>query len=138
MQRWIERLGLQPHPEGGYYREVWRSDLTLPAEGLPHGAPRSAGTSIYFLLPAGVRSEWHRVASDELWIHQHGDDLDLWITDEPDAAPAPQDLGVNGELQLVVAANRWQAAQVRDGDHGYALVCCVVVPGFEFDDFEMR
>jgi predicted cupin superfamily sugar epimerase len=128
-----------PHPEGGFYREVYRSSLTLPAGSTPHDAPRSAGTSIYHLLPTGCRSKWHRViGSDELWIHQHGDDLDLQIAEDPENASEPRRLGVDGDMQLLVPADHWQAAEVREGPHGYALVCCIVVPGFDFADFEMR
>ena len=132
---WIQKLNLQPHPEGGFYRETWRSDLNLPADAIPHGNPRSAGTSIYFLLPSGVRSNWHRVASDELWIFQFGDPLDLQMGQPDDFETLV--LGPAGQMQSVVPANAWQAAESRGGNHGYTLVCCVVVPGFDFEDFEM-
>ena len=107
----------------------------LPADAIPHDSPRNAGTSIYFLLPAGVRSKWHRVASDELWIHQYGDSLELAIRGDEQHLTR---VGSDGELQAVVPAGHWQSAEVIDGEHGYALVCCVVVPGFDFADFEME
>ncbi len=131
---WIDKLGLQPHPEGGYYKETWRSELILPAEVLPQKAERSAGTSIYFLLETGQESAWHRVASAELWIHQLGDSLELSIDRE---ATKTIRLGPDGEMQAVVSPNEWQSAKLENGEAGYALVCCVVVPGFDFEDFEM-
>jgi predicted cupin superfamily sugar epimerase len=102
---------------------------------VPQGAVRAAGTSIFFLLPAGVESAWHRVKSDELWIHQHGDSLTLNVGEIEDHQRVT--LGPDGDMQFVVPANIWQSARVIDGPAGYCLVCCVVVPGFDFADFEM-
>jgi uncharacterized protein len=79
VRRLVEQLGLAPHPEGGFYRETFRAPLTL--DGLPHGAPRSASTAIYFLLPAGAFSAFHRVTSDEVWHHYDGDALELYVVD---------------------------------------------------------
>jgi uncharacterized protein len=79
----IDNLQLQPHPEGGLYRETWRSDLCLPQSVLPNGytGDRSAGTAILFLLPTGHFSRWHRVRSAELWFHQAGDPLELVVAE---------------------------------------------------------
>lgn len=126
----IEALGLAPHPEGGWYRETWRA-------GAGDGV-RSPGTAILYLLEAGGRSHWHRVDADELWLWHAGAPLDLLIADEKDANPRLVPLG--GDVtrgyspQQLVSANRWQAAEAR---HGWALVSCVVVPGFDFAGFEL-
>lgn len=141
VNRWVERLGLEPHPEGGYFRETWRSELVLPGEVLTpsHGGERNAGTSILYLLPSGERSARHRVASDELWLFQAGDPLDLRIED-PDSGQERRvrlGLGEGQQLQALVPAGWWQSAGGVDGEAGYTLVGCVVVPGFDFADFEM-
>ncbi len=135
----IRSLDLQPHPEGGFYRETWRSDLILPQSTLPPGyqGARSAGTAILFLLPTGHSSRWHRVKSTELWFHQAGDPLALSIAESIDPEPAPIYLGRDRCFQAIVPPSWWQQAQPVPGDAGYALVACVVVPGFDFADFEM-
>jgi len=127
----VERLELGPHPEGGWYRETWRSKVVLREDALPAGysGDRNAMTSILFLLPTGSRSRLHRVRSEELWIHQQGDDLRLGIGQTQAAAV---------ELQAVVPPGHWQESEALPGSFGYALVGCVVAPGFEFADFEMR
>jgi predicted cupin superfamily sugar epimerase len=120
----ITTLDLQPHPEGGWYRETMR----LPA---PDGG-RDRATAILFLLETGQRSHWHRVDADELWLWHAGGQLALMIGQEehrlggdPLAGQAPQILVPKGE---------WQAAQARDG---WALVSCVVTPAFDFAGFEL-
>lgn len=132
----VKRLALSPHPEGGFYRETWRSPLTL--RDLPHGAARQASTAIYFLLPAGTFSALHRVASDEVWHHYGGDPLDLHELDDAGKHTVVRlglDLG-HGQLpQHVVPGGRWQAAEPV-GDR-YTLCGCTVAPGFDFVDFEM-
>jgi uncharacterized protein len=135
----IETLQLQPHPEGGFYRETWRSDLSLPQSVLPAGyiGDRSAGTAILFLLPTGHCSRWHQVRSAELWFHQAGDPLELSMTEQLEAESQPLQLGQGSCFQAVVPPNYWQKAQPLAGKNGYALVGCVVVPGFDFADFEM-
>ena len=138
----IDRLQLQPHPEGGFYRETWRSDLALPQSILPSGytGDRVAGTAILFLLPTGHRSRWHRVRSAELWFHQSGDPLELAIAATLDeGVPSVIYLGRDDCWQAVVPPNYWQQAQpvVGASRAGYVLVACVVVPGFDFADFEM-
>ncbi len=126
----IRSLKLQPHPEGGFYRETFRSEVSVPA----HGGERAAMTSILFLLRAGEESAWHRVRSDELWLHQGGDDLTLWVDQETVRLGG----GPGNDLQGIVPAGAWQRARaVDDGVHGYALVGCVVAPGFDFADFEL-
>ncbi|MEG3179538.1 cupin domain-containing protein [Sphingomonas sp. LT1P40] len=124
----IAALGLTPHPEGGWYRETWRAV----------SESRSPGTAILYLLEEGGRSHWHRVDADELWLWHAGAPLDLLIADEHDADPATITLG--GDVlrgyapQALVPATRWQSAEAR---HGWALVSCMVVPGFDFAGFEL-
>lgn len=124
----VGRLGLAPHPEGGWYRETWRAPA---AEGV-----RSAGTSILFLLEAGQRSHWHRVDAAELWIFQAGTALTL-RTAEGERIHAVQlgiDLESGQKPQHLVHPRAWQAAEAGEG---WCLVACVVVPGFQFDGFEL-
>ena len=131
----IARLGLAPHPEGGYYREIWRAPLAVaPADS--RGA-RAALTAIYFLLPDGAVSRWHRVRSDEVWHHYEGAPLELWLV-PPDALRLDRvRLGPLGERRApvhCVPAHHWQAARSLGA---YTLVGCTVGPGFEFADFEL-
>lgn len=115
----IRTLGLVPHPEGGYYKEVHRS----PA---PPGV-RPASTAIYFLLLAGQRSRWHRIDAEEVWHHYEGGPLELFVEKERIV------LGPERHL-AVVPAGAWQAARPL-GD--YALLGCTVAPGFEFRGFSL-
>jgi uncharacterized protein len=138
-QQLIAALDLQAHPEGGFYKETWRSELVLPQGVLPqgYGGDRSAGTSILFLLPTGHSSRWHRVKSAELWFHQAGDPLELGIAEQLDQENKPIVLGQDFCFQAIVPPNWWQRAQPVVGTAGYSLVGCVVVPGFDFADFEL-
>jgi len=119
----IQRLQLEPHPEGGFYRETFRSPQLLT---LSDGRLRHASTAIHFLLPAGVRSTWHRVAADEVWHHYDGAPLRLYRLGMAEVRLDP------GTPQAVVPAGVWQAAEA---DGGAVLVGCTVAPGFEFEDF---
>ena len=135
-QELVRLLDLAPHPEGGFYRETWRSPLVL--RGLPHGTSRPASTAIYFLLPAGTFSALHRVGSDEAWHHYDGDPVDLHLVDEAGAyaiVTLGHDVRAGERPQHVVVAGTWQAAVPR-GER-YALCGCTVAPGFDFRDFEM-
>lgn len=138
----VRRLALQPHPEGGWYRETHRSPVILPQSALPEGyaGSCSAFTSILFLLPTGGRSALHRIQSEELWLHHLGDDLRLEMTESADMAEPRRVIlgpGPDAELQAVVPRRWWQTAEALPGRAGYTLVGCVVAPGFEFADFEM-
>jgi len=125
----VRTLGLAPHPEGGFYRETFRAARKV--------GDRDASTAIYFLLPAGTFSAFHRVASDEAWHHYDGDPIDLHLIE--DGAYSRVRLGrglAAGERpQHVVRAGVWQAA-APVGDR-WALCGCTVAPGFDFADFEM-
>lgn len=127
--RLIERLALQPHPEGGWYRQTWQG---------PEVAGRASGTAIYFLLKAGEVSHWHRVDAAEIWLWHAGAPLVLRLADTT-AGPAqalrlgPQVLA--GEVpQALVPAGHWQAAH---SEGAFTLVSCTVSPGFRFDGFEL-
>ncbi len=132
-QNLIEKFKLEPHPEGGCYRETWRS----PREVKPGGYPgaRAAGTAILFLLPAGDKSRPHRVRSDELWLHHQGDPLRLTLT-SPEGEKEVITLGLE-QPQGVVPGGYVQEAEPAEEVQGYTLVSCVVVPGFDFEDFEL-
>jgi len=131
----IAALEMQPHPEGGYYREIYRSpDTVQPQDGR---GERSALTTIYFLLTAGQVSRWHRVLSDEVWHHYEGDPLELlWLSHDLTvchrAVLGPVREGVTPVA--TVPAGCWQAARPT-GDH--TLVGCTVGPGFDFHDFTL-
>ena len=127
----IRSLDLQPHPEGGWYRQTWAAAETVT---LPDGRVRPTATLIYFLLPAGDSSAWHRVASDEMWLAHHGSvTLELGgVGPEPVLEATAVVDAVSP--QALVAAGTWQRTVPADGD---ALVSCLVSPGFHFDDFEL-
>jgi predicted cupin superfamily sugar epimerase len=129
-RRIIERLGLRPHPEGGWYRETWRP--ASPAGG------RGAGSAIHFLLEQGQRSHWHKVDAAELWLFHAGAPLELRSAKQ-DAGPVTTtrlgpDVLAGHSPQHLIEAGEWQAAHA---DVGWALVSCVVVPGFRFEGFEL-
>ncbi|MGA7293134.1 MAG: cupin domain-containing protein [Terriglobales bacterium] len=138
---WIEKLRLEPHPEGGYYRQTYRADVLLPRDALPEGfaGPRAASTAIYFLLEAKDFSAFHRLRSDEVWHFYTGGPLAVHVI-EPDGRYSKITLGDNPEagevLQAVVKAGCWFASQVVD-EKSFALVGCTVSPGFDFEDFEL-
>jgi predicted cupin superfamily sugar epimerase len=133
-QALLRSLELAPHPEGGYYREVFRSQHTVdPEDGRGR---RSALTLIAFLVVEGRPSRWHRVVSDECWHWIEGSSLELRVTNPAIDRITPVRLGA-GEDALpthVVSSGFWQAARALGP---YALVTCAVAPGFDFADFTM-
>ncbi|MCQ4118026.1 cupin domain-containing protein [Rhodococcus tibetensis] len=140
---WARTLDLAPHPEGGWYRETWRSDITVPRANLPadYGGPRSAGTAILFLLLPGQRSQWHSVRSAELWFYHRGSPLRLDLGGDGNEPVAPaalilgHDVAAGHQPQLLVPPRHWQRA-TPVGDEP-TLVSCVVTPGFDFEDFRL-
>ena len=131
-----ETLDLEPHPEGGWYRETWRSDEGVRTSD---GRDRATATLIHFHLPAGESSAWHRVASDEVWLaHQGVVTLELGGNGPEPGAGEPETLGVDPTAgqrpQVAIPAGVWQRTLPSDGA---ALVSCVVSPGFDFADFEL-
>jgi predicted cupin superfamily sugar epimerase len=134
-----EQLDLTPHPEGGWYRETWRSPVSLRPEG--YGGQRSAATAIYFLLQPGERSRWHVVRSDELWLWHAGGPVVLQLGGAG-GGPAAEgavvlgaDLTAGQQPQAVVPGGVWQRAA--PAAQAPVLVSCVVVPGFDFADFRV-
>ncbi|AHD01110.1 cupin domain-containing protein [Leisingera methylohalidivorans] len=123
----IEHLGLQQHPEGGWYKETWRAGN----EGRP------TGTCIYFLLKGAERSHWHRVDATEIWLYHSGAPLVLSVAASSEGLARDHlltpDLNT-GAPQLIVPQGHWQAARTT-GD--YTLVSCTVSPGFQFEGFEL-
>ncbi len=132
-RRLIDRYDLQPHPEGGWYREVHRSTRSL---GHLPGYPgeRTALTAIYFLLAAGDFSAFHRVRSEEVWVHLAGDSLELVLLDQEPRLLTLAAPGEEGEPLLVVPPGVLQAARPLGT---FTLVTCLVAPGFDFADFEL-
>jgi hypothetical protein len=131
----IRTLDLQPHPEGGYFRETYRTATRRPGE-------RAASTLIYFLLPQGHVSRLHRIDADESWHLYLGGPLEIFEFDESDPTTAPSVTALGTRLdrgerpQHVVPAGRWFGA-APSADTPYALVGCGVAPGFEFSKFEL-
>jgi predicted cupin superfamily sugar epimerase len=137
----VRDLGLNPHPEGGFYREVYRSTELVPLAGLPtrYPGPRAFATSIYFLLPSGDISAFHRLRSDEIWNFYQGSPLGLTVI-RPSGELDEVRLGPNfagGEVyQTVVPAGHWFGAFVTEPG-SFSLAGCTVAPGFDFADFEL-
>jgi predicted cupin superfamily sugar epimerase len=139
--RWIERLGLQPHPEGGYYRQTYRAAETIRRDHLPErfGGHRAFSTAIYFLLQGSDFSALHRIRSDEVWHFYDGSPLTVHVIDpggEYRSIRLGRDLDAGQVPQAVVPAGDLFGASLEDPD-GFALVGCTVAPGFDFDDFEL-
>jgi predicted cupin superfamily sugar epimerase len=134
---WIEKLELLPHPEGGYYREVYRSEGGIPAVelGLSTGGMRNYATSIYFLLENGRPSKFHRIAFDELWFFHEGSPISIH-TLHPEKGHQSMVLGGDHPYQGWVEAHTIFGSEIEEPG-GWALVSCVVAPGFDFNDFEL-
>jgi len=130
--RLIAAYRLQAHPEGGWYRETYRSAERVTTS---RGSVRSATTSIYFLLTAETFSAFHRLSSDETWHFYRGDDVTIEII-EASGTHASRVLGANDVLQTTIVAGAHFAAHV-DVPGGYAFVGCDVAPGFEFAEFAL-
>ena len=131
-QRLIAAFHLQPHPEGGWYRETYRSADRVTTS---RGTTRSATTSIYFLLTAETFSAFHRLTSDETWHFYRGDPVSIELID-PSGRHERRVLGEGDLLQVTIPAGVHFAAHV-DAPGGYALAGCDVAPGFEFADFHL-
>ena len=138
---WVEQLALTRHPEGGWFRESYRSAELIPCSALPErfDEERSFSTAIYFLLEGGEISALHRLKSDEIWHFYEGASLVVQII-EPEGnhytLQLGRDLDRGEQLQAVVPAGCWFGAELI-GFGMYTLVGCCVAPGFDFNDFEM-
>ena len=134
----IRRFGLQPHPEGGYFRETYRAASKVKREGSEE--TRTASTAIYYLLCDGAHSAWHRIKSDEVWHFYAGEPLLVHVLEEAGQLVTHR-LGnplkhPGAVFQAVVPAGLWFAAECED-PATFALVGCTVAPGFEFSEFEL-
>ena len=144
-KKWIRRLGLKKHPEGGYYRETYRSSERIDRRGLPtrYRGGRHLSTAIYYLLPQGQFSAFHRIQSDEIWHFYEGDPLTLFLLLSKGRLvrkPLGRNLSKGESPQVLIPRGTWFAAAVissKKGGTGYALAGCTVAPGFDFSDFEM-
>jgi hypothetical protein len=130
----IRTLNLAPHPEGGWYRETYRSSAE-PGQ-------RRAATAVYYVIQPGERSRWNRVDADEMWLWHAGDPLDLMIAESDSATPRTVRLGGQvgeGEQpQVIIPKRQWQsAAPVADGRAGYTFLSCIVAPAFDFAGYEL-
>lgn len=136
---WVKKLKLEPHPEGGWFKEVYRSVESIDKEALPQrfSGSRNYSTAIYYLLEKGDYSAFHRIKSDELWHFYDGDSLEI-IEITPSGVLAKHVLGIDPSLnvlpQITIAARSWFAARPLGS---YTLAGCTVSPGFDFQDFEM-
>ena len=138
---WIKKLDLTKHPEGGWFKEVYRSEESIPKNALPlrFNGDRSFSTSIYFLLEGKEFSAFHRIKSDETWHFYTGTSLTIFMIDQKGILSQTL-LGNNPEnkeiFQFTVPKEYWFAAKVND-ENSFALVGCTVSPGFDFADFEL-
>ncbi|NQU33240.1 MAG: cupin domain-containing protein [Bacteroidetes bacterium] len=136
---WVDKLCLLPHPEGGYFKEIYRSAEKVCSKSLPtrFKGDRSFSTSIYFLLEKGQFSAFHRIKSDEIWHFYDGDPLTVYVIDS-DGELIQYKLGLDPETntlpQVTIPANCWFASE-SNGE--FTLSGCTVSPGFDFEDFEM-
>jgi uncharacterized protein len=137
---WIDHLKLQAHPEGGFYKETYRSKEKIPHAALPDRFvdTRVFSTAIYFLLRSEDRSVFHRIQSDELWHYHAGASLSIYVlkNDKLSVHKLGADVDKGESLQVIVPARCWFGANVEQPD-AYSLSGCTVAPGFEFQDFEM-
>ncbi|AUP78239.1 cupin domain-containing protein [Flavivirga eckloniae] len=141
IEKIVSKLQLQPHPEGGYFKEVYRSNGVINKENLGVGfsGQRNYATSIYFLLTSDSFSAFHRIKQDEIWHFYKGSPIKLhMISDDGKYSNTiiGNDIEEGQNPQFVVKAQDWFAAEVID-KNAYALVGCTVSPGFDFNDFEL-
>lgn len=132
---WIGHLNLQPHPEGGYFKEIFRSQIELSRRS-PVGV-KQACTSIYYLLEGEDYSGFHRIASDEIWYFHKGEPLHIHVI-AGDGEHIVHELSdtATGNLSVIVPAGLWFAAEI-PAKTGFVLVSCAVAPAFDFSEFEM-
>ena len=137
----VTQLDLVPHPEGGFYKEIYRSEGVLEKSALPSdfSGNRNFCTSIYFLLTSDNFSAFHKIKQDEVWHFYGGSPLIVHVIDQNGNYSANRvgyDLEKGDQPQFVVPANTWFASSVAH-ENSYSLVGCTVAPGFDFDDFNL-
>jgi predicted cupin superfamily sugar epimerase len=142
-ERWIARLGLAPHPEGGWFRETYRAAEVIDRDALParFGGARSVSTAVYFLITRDAFSALHRIRSDELWHFYAGDPVTVTLLDAAGRGSLTtvrlsRDPAHDALPQVVIPAGAWFGAEVA-APGTFALVGCTVAPGFDFADFEL-
>jgi predicted cupin superfamily sugar epimerase len=132
---WISKLELQPHPEGGFYKEVFRSQMEVKRLGEANA--KQALTSIYYLLEGNDYSGFHRLLSDEIWYFHIGSPLYVHVLDDTKTLQTLElSDGPTGSLSIVIPAGAWFAAEI-PSKQGFCLASCAVAPGFDFNEFEM-
>ena len=141
VQQLIQQYNLQPHPEGGWYKETYKSDEYISGSTLPErfGGSRVFSTAIYFLLEQGNFSAFHRIKSDECWHFYAGDPLVVYVMQlngRLDIIHLGNDIEKGQVFQFVVPANCWFASRPAPGST-FCFVGCTVAPGFDFTDFEL-
>ena len=137
----IDQLQLQPHPEGGWFRETYRAEESITRNALParFDAGRNFSTAIYFLLTSASFSAFHRIKSDEMWHFYDGDMLEVFVIDDQGTLQVirlGRDINNGQVFQAVVKKGQWFASRC-SVNNGFSLVGCTVSPGFDFKDFEM-
>lgn len=138
---WIRTLNLESHPEGGYFREIFRSEEYIHQEHLPprYNGHRNFLTAIYYLLKSGQCSRFHRLQSDEVWHYCTGSPLRLYIIHknrELESVELGSDPCQNQLFQFIVPKESWLGAQVTE-ENSYSLISCIMAPGFDYQDFEL-
>lgn len=137
----VKKLGLQPHPEGGYFKETYRSTGSIPAVvlGTSFASERNYSTCIYFLLTSDTFSAFHKINQDEIWHFYDGSTIELHSiaeSGELSSVLIGKDFSKGEVPQYIVPAGEYFAAKVL-GENSYALVGCTVAPGFDFADFHL-
>ena len=140
-KHYIYRLQLNPHHEGGYFKEVYRSDEIILSENLPNRftSNRNFSTSIYFLLDGEQKSNFHRLKSDEIWHFYEGSSINIFVIDEFGNLSEyllGKNLAEGETFQVVIKRNSWFAAELKE-KKSYSLIGCTVSPGFDYEDFEL-
>lgn len=141
IQQLVQHYNMHPHPEGGYYVETYRSDEIIPHSVLPdrYAGETAYSTAIYYLLPEGVFSTFHKISSDECWHFYAGGPLHVYVihkNGELQIVKLGPDIANGQTFQYVVPGNCWFTAEPAKGA-GFSFVGCTVAPGFNFTDFEL-
>lgn len=127
------KLGLEQHPEGGYFKQTYRSDRIIDIEG--YDGPRNIATAIYYMLVGNDFSAFHRITSDEIWHYYSGGTVTLYAIGK-DGELSKIKIGKGRSFQVIIKANTWFAAAL-DSKNSYCLLGCTVSPGFDYRDWEL-
>jgi predicted cupin superfamily sugar epimerase len=129
----VKKLGLEKHPEGGYFKQTYRSDMMAAIEGFD--GPRNISNAIYYMLAGNQFSAFHRLKSDEIWHHYAGGSITLYAIDR-DGKLSKTKIGREGSPQAIMKAGTWFAAAV-NSKKSYCLLGCTMSPGFDYPDWEL-